>query len=823
MAVFSWLVVLSLLFLWFWKSRRPRGFPPGPWRLPLIGNLLQVSMGNLLKDLDQLAKKYGPVFSLYLGGTPAVFTHGFRSAKEVLVIKGTEFAGRADFPVLDIINKKKGMLTLRYGEVWKEQRRFSLMLLRHFGVGKKAMEEKILEEATYLIEAFTEKMSVPFDPHEFVDIAVANITFPIIFGKRFEYDSAFLKTLLEEIHQRSKMALGPWGLLYNAVPLVRRLPLPHQRILATSKKVEAFFEKEVEEHKATLVPGEPRDFTDAYLEEMQKAERKSSGFEDEQLRALLSDLFFSGTEIKSGTLLWGFLYLMAFPEIQEKCQKEIDAVLGNNARLKYEDRENFPYTNAVIHEIQRISNVAPLGIPHAPIQDVQLFGYKIPKLYNVMPLVRRLPLPHQRILTTSKKVEAFLEKEVEEHKATLVPGEPRDFTDAYLEEMQKAERKSSSFEDEQLRVLLCDLFLAGTETMSGTLLWGFLYLMAFPEIQEKCQKEIDAVLGNNASLKFEDRENLPYTNAVIHEIQRISNVAPLGLPHATIQDVQLFGYKIPKLYNAVPLVRRLPLPHQTILTTSKKVEDFIEKEVEEHKATLVPGEPRNFTDAYLEEMQKAERKSSGFEDEQLRALLSDLFFAGTEIKSGTLLWGFLYLMAFPEIQEKCWKEINTVLGNHASLKYEDRENLPYTNAVIHEIQRISNVAPLGIPHAPIQDVQLFGYKIPKDTMVFVNLQSAHFDESQWKFPDEFNPSNFLKEKGEFVKPEAFLAFSAGPRVCLGENLAQMELFLFFTSILRNFQLLWPVKSQAPDFTPQLGITQTPSHFKVLLKCRQPSE
>ncbi|XP_015746656.1 cytochrome P450 2J6-like, partial [Python bivittatus] len=464
MAAFSWLIVLSLLVLWFWKSRRPKGFPSGPWHLPLIGNLLQVRIGNLQKDLDQLGKKYGPVFSVYLGGTPAVITHGFPSAKEVLVIKGKEFAGRPDFPIMDALSKKKGILTVRYGEVWKEQRKFSLMLLRNFGVGKKSMEEKILEEATYLIEAFTEETSVPFDPHEFLQNAVSNIIFTIIFGKRFEYDKSFLKTLLHEIHQSLKMALGPWGLLYNVVPLVRRLPLPHQRILTSSKKVEAFFEKEVEEHKATLVPGEPRDFTDAYLEEM-----------------------------------------------------------------------------------------------------------------------------------------------------------------------QKAERKSSSFEDEQLRVLLCDLFLAGTETMAGTLLWGFLYLMAFPEIQEKCQKEIDAVLGNNASLKYEDRENLPYTNAVIHEIQRISNVAPLGLPHATIQDVQLFGYKI-----------------------------------------------------------------------------------------------------------------------------------------------------------------------PKDTMVFVNLHSAHFDESQWKFPKEFNPSNFLNEKGEFVKPEAFLAFSAGPRACLGENLARMELFLFFTSILRNFQLLWPDKSQAPD-------------------------
>ncbi|KAM3829174.1 cytochrome P450 2J6-like isoform 1-T1 [Vipera latastei] len=489
MVILGWLIVLSLLFLCFWKNQRPAGFPPGPWSLPLIGNLLQFSKGDPLKELDQLGKKYGPVFSLYLGRTPVVFTHGFSSAKEVLVMKGIEFAGRADIPIIDIITNKKGLLTLRYGEVWKEQKKFSGMLLRNFGMGKKSIEAKILEEATCLIQAFNENMRVPFDPYEFMDTAVVNIISTILFGKRFEYGNIFLRNLLHRIHHSSKMAVGPWGLLYNLVPLVRSLPLPHQTILATAKEVDV-----------------------------------------------------------------------------------------------------------------------------------------------------------------------FIKKEVEEHRLTLTPGEPRDFADAYLEEMQKPERKVSSFEEGQLEITLSDLFVAGTETTSGT-----------------------------------------------------------------------------------------------------------------------------------------------------------------------LQWGLLYLVAFPEVQEECWKEIDTVVGNKAMLKFEDRKKLPYTNAVIHEIQRISNVIPLGLPHAAIENVQIFGYKIPKDTMVFVNIQSAHHDESQWKFPNEFNPSNFLNEEGEFVKPEAFLPFSAGPRVCLGENLARMELFLFFTSILRNFQLLWPDKSQTPDFTPHLGITQVPSHFKLLLKCRQPCE
>ncbi|ETE57395.1 Cytochrome protein, partial [Ophiophagus hannah] len=130
-------------------------------------------MLTILATLFQLGKKYGPIFSVYLGRRPMVFTHGFSSAKEVLVTKGIEFAGRPDVPMGDLINNKK----------------------------------------------------------------------------------------------------------------------------------------EVEEHKATMTLGEPRDFTDAYLEDMQKPEKKGSSFEEEQLEVTLSDLFLAGTETMSDTLQWGLLYL----------------------------------------------------------------------------------------------------------------------------------------------------------------------------------------------------------------------------------------------------------------------------------------------------------------------------------------------------------------------------------------------------------------------------------------------------------------------------------------------------------------------------------
>ncbi|XP_066494094.1 cytochrome P450 2J2-like [Tiliqua scincoides] len=433
-----------------------------------------------------MAQTYGPVFSLYMAETHMVFVNGFSSVKEVLVTKGTEFAGRPIVPIIDYISNLKGIILAHYGQVWKEQRKFALTVLRNLGLGKRSMEERILDEATYLIQAFKENMSVPFDPYDVIGSAVTNIMSTLVFGKRFEYDDGSYRNLLELINKSAKLIISPWTLLFNTVPFVRKLPLPHQTLLKVTEEVLAFCTREVEEHKATHIRGQPRDFIDKYLEEIQKSENKGLGFEDSKLLVVVSDLFSAGSETTARTLQWALLYMVAFPEIQEKSQKEIDTILGENT----------------------------------------------------------------------------------------------------------------------------------------------------------------------------------------------------------------------------------------------------------------------------------------------------------------------------------------------CLKYKDRGKLPYTNAVIHEIQRFSNVLPLGVAHAPIKDVQFHGYTIPKGTMVFTNLVSVHHDKTQWKYPCEFNPSNFLNDEGDFLKPEAFMPFSAGPRMCLGENLARMELFLFFTSILRSFQVFWPDQSKAPDLTPNFGLTQFPNHFKVALKCRQ---
>lgn len=103
--------------------------------------------------------------------------------------------------------------------------------------------------------------------------------------------------------------------------------------------------------------------------------------------------------------------------------------------------------------------------------------------------------------------------------------------------------------------------------------------------------------------------------------------------------------------------------------------------------------------------------------------------------------------------------------------------------------------------------------------VFINLTAILTDKDQWKHPNTFNPENFLDEKGQFCKHESFLAFSLGSRVCLGEQLARMEVFIFFTSLLQKLHFSWPLGTPPPDLKGTLGVVRSPKPFTFLCHSR----
>ncbi|KAM4704891.1 cytochrome P450 2F2-like [Rhinophrynus dorsalis] len=189
---------------------------------------------------------------------------------------------------------------------------------------------------------------------------------------------------------------------------------------------------------------------------------------------------------------------------------------------------------------------------------------------------------------------------------------------------------------------------------------------------------------------------------------------------------------------------------------------------------------------------------SNFCETSLLMYTTALLAAATDTTSISLQFCIAVISHLPDIQAKVQQEIDDVTGSLRPPGITDRAQMPYTNAVIHEMQRILDLAPIAHYHAVTKDTQFRGFTIPKGTTVMPFLSSVLSDTTQWETPEQFNPGHFLDDKGQFRPRSAFMVFSAGKRVCLGENLARTELFLFFCSLLQKFTFRPANGSQQQD-------------------------
>ncbi|XP_061153111.1 cytochrome P450 2J2-like [Syngnathus typhle] len=280
------------------------------------------------------------------------------------------------------------------------------------------------------------------------------------------------------------------------------------------------------------------------------------------------------------------------------------------------------------------------------------------------------------------------------------------------------------------------------------------------------------------------------------------------------------GSPFAQLYNTFPfLFKYLPGPHQKVLGNYREIESFLRGEVQKHQEQWNPDLPRDFIDVYLAEIDKLKGDpEAGFNIESLVVTTLDLLEAGTETSSTTLRWALVYMMHYPDIQKKVQTEIDNVIGQSRQPALSDRPDMPYTEAVIYETQRMGNIVPLGFPKMASKEATLEGYIIPKGTVIVTNMTSVLFDENEWETPNTFNPQHFLDSEGHFRKRDAFLPFSAGKRVCLGEHLARMELFLFFTALLQRFTFA-AVPGEMPSLEGVQGFTNSPEQFRTIAIAR----
>ncbi|XP_053165554.1 cytochrome P450 2J2-like isoform X1 [Hemicordylus capensis] len=393
--------LLTLHFLkQLWMHRR---YPPGPLPLPVIGGLWRIVFGVSLDTFSKLAKQYGKIYNLWAGPIPIVVLSGFQAVKEGLINHSDDFSGRPETSFVKATFQERGII-FSNGHTWKQQRHFALVTLRKLGLGKKGIEHRIKEEAQQLVETFAQANGQPLDPSLPITNSVCNVISVLTFGQRFSPEDEDFQKLVKAIAFVLKFGGSVPHILYDAFPwLMKHLPGPHTKALSSVEIARSFAKKELEKHKEHQTLHDPQDFIDFYLLEMEKAKNDpNSTYDEENLAQCIMEFFAAGTETTATTLQWALLLMATHPDIQEKVHKEIEDVFGSSCLIYYQDHKKLPYTNAVIHEIQRSNYVFLFGVPRQTEKDVNMQGFHIPKGTLIIPDLRSVLLDPEQWETPEK-------------------------------------------------------------------------------------------------------------------------------------------------------------------------------------------------------------------------------------------------------------------------------------------------------------------------------------------------------------------------------------------------------------------------------------
>ncbi|KAJ3485043.1 hypothetical protein NLI96_g5230 [Meripilus lineatus] len=240
--------------------------------------------------------------------------------------------------------------------------------------------------------------------------------------------------------------------------------------------------------------------------------------------------------------------------------------------------------------------------------------------------------------------------------------------------------------------------------------------------------------------------------------------------------------------------------------------DFVKKQMQ--SGTNVP----NFTSELLERENLTAEK-----EVNIKGAAGSLYGGGADTTVSAVYSFYFAMMAYPEVQQRAQEEIDKIVGNERFPRLEDRDNLPYVDALVKEVLRFHPIAPLGLPHRLTRDDEFQGYHLPKDTLVIANIWKFLNDPDVYPNPSVFDPTRYLQTEGHPPQRDPReLAFGFGRRKCPGMNLADVSVFISCAMSLAVFDIRKPIENGRviePVFGALSGTVSHPLPFRCDIKPR----
>ncbi|KAF4616302.1 hypothetical protein D9613_008357 [Agrocybe pediades] len=356
--------------------------PPGPRKLPFIGNLLNFPSSFEWEAFEAWGKKYNtPIIHLSVAGRSLIVLNTAEAARDLLEKRSAIYSGR---PNLRVINEFMGfgwlLVFMPYGLEWKERRR---LFTRHFHPTNNELHKgKVLQCGRRLL---VQLLSSPQDYMQHVRHSVGGMLISVAYGVETKANNDPYINVAEEVTNHISDGANTATMIIDVVPflmpiLSRILPLSTFQKSRSEWKELAYKFRDEPFYKAqrSFEDGAGQDsFVSRALEDGNMFS-SSNTLQDEIIKDVAAIVFIGGSSTVNAIIHTFFLAMLCYPDAQRKAQEELDRVIGRGRLPDFTDQPQLPYLSALVKEIHRWRPSGPMAIPHLLEKDDEYLGYHIP-------------------------------------------------------------------------------------------------------------------------------------------------------------------------------------------------------------------------------------------------------------------------------------------------------------------------------------------------------------------------------------------------------------------------------------------------------------